>query len=124
MSQPDTRSDNNVDVDVKLRTALAPDQQAVRRIVTRALAETPTAGERPPLWRLATAPVLVVVVLAVSIVLLWKVREVPELGSAEPRVLVIEAAEPPAYRISNIGDVLTLTKPNGQVVAIASGGTS
>lgn len=111
-------------LDEQIRKALEPDAGAVQRVVAGALA-TDSESHRPRLFqRLVVAPVMVLVIGA-AIVLLRSHRLVsPESENSAPVLIVVKAERAPVYCISNIGDVITITKPNGQVQAIVSGGTS
>jgi hypothetical protein len=76
---------------------------------------------------MVAVPVLVIVIAAALALLLGHQAPVPAGPVAEdpvPALILVKAERPPVYSISNIGDVITITKPNGQVQAISGGSSS
>jgi hypothetical protein len=120
MSQADRNRSHPLDE--QIRRALEPDSGAVQRVVSGALAAEPGRRRLHRFRLLVTVPVLVLVIGAALALLQRRQTAVP--ADPDPVVIVVKTEQPPVYRISNIGDVITITKPNGQVQAIVSGGTS
>ena len=121
MHKPDDRPEGAIDS--ALRSVFEPNPDTVRRVALEALAEK-QQSRAPFLLRWVLVPALFVIAIGFSGGLWWSSQQAVSPRPESPQMIVLSSVEPAAYRIDNIGGVITVAKPNGQVMVVTTGGPS